>query len=109
MTDKTFTIGGVSKSKNGYKVRFANGMMRVKILAKNNTDIELLQLPVAMTKPEVVTYLKSTDLYQNPAYQEAIDLADVKYNKATSIKVKGNTSSMLDDIKGRARKTAEVE
>lgn len=34
MTDKTFTIGGVSKSKNGYKVRFANDMMRVKILAR---------------------------------------------------------------------------
>lgn len=108
MTDKTFTIGGVSKSKNGYKVRFANDMMRVKILAKNNTDIELIQLPRAMTKPEVVTYLKTTSLlYEKPEYQEAIDLADVKYNKAGSIKVKGNAPVSLDEI--TTRQTTKVE
>ena len=34
MSDKSFTIGGVSKLAGSYKVRFANDMTRVKVLAK---------------------------------------------------------------------------
>jgi hypothetical protein len=40
MSNKTFAVAGVTKSaKAGYKVRFANDMTRVKILAKTETDI----------------------------------------------------------------------
>lgn len=38
---KTFAVGGISKCKSGFKVRFANDMTRVKILAKTDTDINL--------------------------------------------------------------------
>jgi hypothetical protein len=103
MTDKTFMVGGVSKTKGQYKVRFAGDMTRVKILAKTDTDINLVELPRAMTKAELVTHLKTTDLYKNPEYAAAIDAADAKYNTAGTVKVKGTKPSM-DDIKARAVK-----
>ena len=62
---KLFKVGGVSKCKSGYKVRFATDMTRVKILAKTDTDIQLMDLPNEMTKPQLVTFLKTTDLYAN--------------------------------------------
>jgi hypothetical protein len=100
---KTFAVGGVSKSKGGYKVRFAGDMTRVKILAKTDTDINLVELPKAMTKPELVTFLKTSELYLKAEYKEAIDAADAKYNDAGSVMVKGAKPSM-DAIKARASK-----
>jgi len=103
MTDKTFMVGGVSKTKGQYKVRFAGDMTRVKILAKTDTDINLVELPRAMTKAQLVTHLKTTDLYKNPEFATAIDAADAKYNAAPTVKVKGAKPSM-DAIKARAGK-----
>ena len=100
MTDKTFAVGGVSKTKGQYKVRFANDMTRVKILAKTDTDINLIEMPKAMTKPEIVTFLKTSQLYLNSDYAAAIDAADVKYNDVGIVKVKATPS--LDAIKARA-------
>lgn len=108
MTDKTFNVGGVSKSKNGYKVRFATDMTRVKILAKTDEDIQLIQLPTTMSKPELVTFLKTTELYNNPVYREAIDTADAKYNTSKIVKVKAAKTPSLDELKSRAaQKDAE--
>jgi Ni,Fe-hydrogenase maturation factor len=102
-----FKVGGVSKTKGQYKVRFANDMTRVKILAKTDTDINLIELPNAMTKPEVVSFLKTSALYLNADYAVAIDAADVKYNDAGTVKVTG-TKPSLDAIKARGKKTKEV-
>jgi tRNA pseudouridine-54 N-methylase len=109
MTDKTFNVGGVSKTKGQYKVRFANDMTRVKILAKTDTDINLVDLPGAMTKAELVTHLKTTDLYKNPEYAAAIDAADAKYNTASTVKV-NSTKPNMADIKARAaaKETADA-
>ena len=109
MTNKTFNVGGVSKSKNGYKVRFASDMTRVKILAKTDSDIQMVELPTAMTKPELVTFLKTTDLYKNAEYAAAIDAADTKYNEASAVKVKASKAPSLDAIKARATKVDAVE
>lgn len=84
---KLFKVGGVSKCKSGYKVRFATDMTRVKILSKTDTDIQLLELPEALTKPELVVFLKSSELYTNLAYKEAIDNADAKYNAVATVKI----------------------
>ena len=108
MTDKTFNVGGVSKTKGQYKVRFAGDMTRVKILAKTDTDIKLFELPRAMTKGELVSFLKGSDLYKNPEYAAAIDAADSKYNAAGTVKVKGSTPNMAD-IKARASKKDTVD
>ena len=101
MTDKLFKIAGVSKLKNSYKVRFANDMTRVKVLAKTgHTEIELVELPKEMSKPELVTYLKTTDLYKRTEFKQAIDAADEKYNGSSVVKIAGVT------VKAPAAKTA---
>lgn len=90
MSDKMFKIAGVSKLKGSFKVRFANDMTRVKVLAKTgHSEIELIELPNAMSKPELVTYLKTTELYKRPEFQAAIDAADAKYNGSATVKVAG--------------------
>ena len=44
-TDKLFTVAGISKLNGEYKVRFANDMMRIKVLAKSgHEDIRLADL-----------------------------------------------------------------
>ena len=85
---KQFKVAGVSKGADGYKVRFATDMTRVKILAKYFTDVQLIELPEAMDKPAVVAFLKTSELYANPVYKEVIDNADEKYNPVTTLKVK---------------------
>ena len=106
--EKLFKVGGVSKTKGQYKVRFANDMTRVKILAKTDSDINLVELPKAMTKPDLVTFLKSTDLYSNGDYRAAIDAADSKYNGTVSTKA-GKVKPSLDAIKARALLNAVAE
>lgn len=103
MTSKLFKVGGVSRSQGGvYKVRFATDMTRVKVLAKTDTDIDLIELPSEMTKGDLVKHLKTTDLYSKSEFKEAIDAADAKYNgvvKAKASKVKAQPS--IEDIKAR--------
>lgn len=82
-----FKVAGVSKYKSEVKVRFANDMTRVKILDKNgHEDINLLELPNEMDKPEIVKYLATTDLYQNQEFKIAIDEAIEKYNGVAVVK-----------------------
>ena len=107
---KLFKVGGVSKSKSGYKVRFATDMTRVKILAKTDSDIQLTELPNEMTKPELVTFLKTTDLYANADYKAAIDAADIKYNGSDVVSTKAKkVAPSLEAIKARANKDAVAE
>jgi len=99
--NKLFKVGGVSKTKGQYKVRFAGDMTRVKILAKTDSDINLLELPKAMTKADLVTFLKTSELYANAEYRAAIDAADAKYNGSVSTKAT-KVKPSLDAIKARA-------
>ncbi len=74
MTDKLFTVAGTSKVNGGTKVRFANDMTRVKVLVKGgHEDIDLIELPRAMSKAEITSYLLS------------IDFADGNVEKAEAI------------------------
>ena len=58
MTDKTFSIAGVSTLKGECKIRFANDMMRVKVLAKGgHYDIDLMPLIEPMTRDDAAAYL----------------------------------------------------
>jgi hypothetical protein len=98
-----FKVTGVSTQDGLTKVRFANDFVsRVKMLIKaGHTDIELMELPEAMSKADAVTYLKTTELMQNPKFAEAITLADEKYNLNYAVKLtKPNLS--LAAIKARA-------
>jgi hypothetical protein len=62
MNEKTFTVAGTATNADGtVKVRFANDLVaRIKILNKNNcTNINLVELPTAMTKLEALQHLQS--------------------------------------------------
>jgi hypothetical protein len=62
MTEKTFSFAGVSNLNGQIKVRFANDILRTKILRKTgHTDIELVELPREMTKAEIAQHLFETD------------------------------------------------
>jgi hypothetical protein len=124
MTDKIFTVAGVSSTDQSvpaktFKVRFANDMSRIKRLLKKYSEATLMELPRPMSKPELVEFLKTTDLYQNPLYREAIDNADEKYNGETIVKAKAAKPSKtktktkskpnMDDLKARAVAKVMVE
>ena len=95
-----FKVTGISTLNGQTKVRFANDLVsRVKILVKDgHADINLVELPEALSKADCVKYLKTTDLYTQ--FKAAIDAADEKYN---TVKVSGIS---LDAIKARAGITA---
>lgn len=72
-TDKLFTVAGTSKLDGEYKVRFANDVLRIKVLAKHgHEDITLVELPHAMTKLEAVKFIKTVDEFSGVAAQAAI-------------------------------------
>ena len=62
MNEKTFTVAGTATNADGtVKVRFANDLVaRIKILNKNNcTNINLVELPWAMTKLQALQHLQT--------------------------------------------------
>lgn len=82
-TDKKFAVAGVSTLEGKTKLRFANDTMRIKILAKNgHTGVELVELPVEMTKAEAVQHLKSVGFGQGDAAIEAAIAYAEKKNPA---------------------------
>ena len=82
-TDKLFTVAGTSKLDGEVKVRFANDVMRIKVLAKHgHEDINLIELPEAMTKVQAAQFLKTVDEFSSAADQAAIaDYLDGKEDK----------------------------
>ena len=61
-TDKRFGVVGVSTFEGKTKLRWANDVMRVKILHKNgHTDIEFINLPTEMTKAEIAQHMIEID------------------------------------------------
>ena len=115
MTDKLYSVAGVSKLNGAYKVRFANDLVgRIKALAKSHEDVQLFELPNEMSKAEVVAFLKTHELYANATYREAIDNADEKYNGVKTVKVKApkavkskKAEPSMEDLKARAEAAAE--
>lgn len=88
-TNKTFAVAGVSTLNGKTKIRFANDVMRIKILAKNgHTDIELIDLPHAMTKSEIVQHMKSMGFGSGNAAIEAAIAYTEKKNPAPAVAAK---------------------
>jgi hypothetical protein len=72
-TDKLFTVAGISKLDGEYKVRFANDMMRIKVLAKSgHEDIRLADLEKAVTKLEAAKILLGLDEFSDAIAQATI-------------------------------------
>lgn len=119
MKNRLFSVAGVSRLNGEVKVRFATDMTYVKGLTKaGNTDVELIDAGSEMTKDQLVEFLKTTDLYQNPEYQAAIDaraalyagkdvVKTVKAVKVTKPQAKAKAKPSLADIKARAEAATE--
>ena len=60
MTDKTYTVAGISTLNGKTKVRFANDVVaRTKqLIAAGHEDVNLVELPEALSKADAALYLK---------------------------------------------------
>ena len=68
----TFAVAGTSTDKGVTKVRFANDMLRVKVLEKNgHTDIDLIELKEPMTKEAIAAYLLQINFAQGDAVKQS--------------------------------------
>ena len=90
-TDKLFTVVGTATNPDGTtKVRFANDLVaRVKILTKSGcSNIELIELPKAMTKLEALQFLQEKGAARDAGYAIANKLAEkTKLAKRAEVKV----------------------
>ena len=92
-TEKLFTVAGTATNADGtVKARFANDLVaRIKILNKAGcTDINLMELPSAMTKLQALQYLTEQGVTGDAGYAVANKLAEkTKIAKKGEIKVAG--------------------
>ena len=90
--EKLFTVAGTAKNPNGtVKARFANDLVaRIKILNKAGcTDINLIELPRAMTKLEALQHLQTLGQTGDAGYAVANKLAEkTRIAKRGEVKVK---------------------
>ena len=90
-TEKLFTVAGTATNADGtVKARFANDLVaRIKILNKAGcTDINLVELPKAMTKLEALQYLQTQGVTGDAGYAVANKLAEkTKIAKRDQVKV----------------------
>ena len=101
-TEKLFTVAGTATNADGtVKARFANDLVaRIKILNKAGcTDINLVELPRAMTKLEALQYLQETQSPTGDAgYAVANKLAEkTKIAKRDQIKIAGKSTAKVAD------------
>jgi hypothetical protein len=96
--DKLFTVAGTATNPNGTtKARFANDLVaRIKILNKAGcTNINLVELPRAMTKLEALQYLTEQGVAGDAGYAVANKLAEkTKIAKKGEVKVKAVKTSV---------------
>ena len=107
-TDKTFKVVGVSKHEGEYKVRFANDIMRIKILAKNgHEDVRLAQLPEPLTKLEAVLAIADMDEYSDVAAQACIN-DWISENSPKTKTTKGPAVTRISEVKVEEEENEDV-
>ena len=105
--DKLFTVVGTATNPNGTtKARFANDLVaRIKILNKAGcTNINLMELPTAMTKLQALQYLTEQGVTGDAGYAVANKLAE-----KTKIAKKGEVKVKATSVKATTKATAKVE
>ena len=112
-TEKTFTVAGTAINADGtVKARFANDLVaRIKILNKSGcTEINLVELPRAMTKMEALQHLQTLGITEGDAgYVVANKLAErAKVAKKGEVKVQAAIGNPpYTKAKAKATVTAE--
>jgi len=101
--EKLFTVAGTAQNPNGtVKARFANDLVaRIKILNKAGcTNINLIELPKAMTKLEALQHLQTLGMTGDAGYAVANKLAEkTKIAKRGEVKVKATKASAKSAVK----------
>jgi hypothetical protein len=109
-TEKLFTVAGTATHNGVTKARFANDLVaRIKILNKAGaTNINLVELPRAMTKLEALKYLSEQGITEGDAgYAVSAKLAEkTKIAKKGEVKVAGVKASKA---KAPAKKAVSAE
>jgi hypothetical protein len=102
-TDKQFNVFGVSKLNGEYKVRFANDILRSKVLVKHgHLDVRLEDVGSNMSKYDGIKAIQGLDVFQDAAAQSAIaEYLEEKAPKATVAPVKA-------PAKAKTAKKAEI-
>lgn len=113
-TEKLFTVAGTAKNADGtVKARFANDLVaRIKILNKAGcTDINLVELPKAMTKLEALQYLTEQGITEGDAgYAVANKLAEKsKLAKKGEVKVKATKAVAKTTAKTAVKATVPAD
>jgi uncharacterized protein YwgA len=87
-TDKLFSVAGISKLNGEYKVRFANDIMRIKVLAKHgHEDIRLADLEKSVTKLEAAQMILVMEDFADALAQATItEYLEDKTPKAPAVK-----------------------
>ena len=105
-TDKLFKVAGISKLNGEYKVRFANDIMRIKVLAKSgHEDIRLAELDTAMTKLEAAQAIQGMEDFGDVIAQATIG----EYLDENSPKAKVSKPVAKKATKTPANKVAKVD
>lgn len=112
MTDKLFTVAGTATNADGTtKARFANDLVaRIKILHKAGcTNVNLVELPQAMTKLDALKYLTEQGITDGDAsFAVANKLAEKsKVAKKGEVKFKAEQPS-LEKIRARKPATKDI-
>jgi hypothetical protein len=107
-TEKLFTVAGTATQNGVTKARFANDLVaRIKILNKAGcTDINLIELPHAMTKLQALQHLQTVGITEGDAgHAVAEKLAEkAKVAKAAEVRVAVKPSA----LKAKAKQAVEA-
>lgn len=104
-TDKLFNVFGVSKLNGEYKVRFANDVMRIKVLAKHgHEDITLVELDSPVTKYEGIQKIQGMAEFASAHAQSAI----AEYLEEKAPKVAKAAPKATAKTKAKAKTTKAV-
>lgn len=72
-TNKTFSVAGISKLNGSYKIRFANDIMRIKVLAKSgHEDIRLADLEGEFSKLDAARAILALEDFADATAQATI-------------------------------------
>jgi len=105
-TDKKFTVAGISKLEGTYKVRFANDMMRIKVLAKSgHEDIRLADLEGEYTKLEAAKILLGLEDFSDAMAQSTI----VEYIEDNTPKAKAAPAPKAKTVPAASKAPAKAK
>lgn len=98
--EKLFTVAGTATDRGVTKVRFANDLVaRIKILNKSGcTNIDLVELPSAMTKLDALIHLQSLGTYEGDAAAAIAEKIAEKSRLAKRASAKATLSQSPDSV-----------